>query len=217
MTTATEVYGFGLRGGRVWLEGSHVSELPVREWTAECLAGDETLLARCHGATLDIGCGPGRLAAALLSRRVLTLGIDISHDAVALARERGAAVLHRDVFGPLPREGQWQHALLADGNIGIGGDPIHLLVRCRELLARTGTVLLDLQGTGAHLRTDRVRLLAGDLASDWFHWSSLPTGALPAIAAATGFSVREVWRSAGRWQAELQPSDHWEGAGDAAE
>ncbi len=217
MTTATEVYGLGLRGGRVWLEGSHVSELPVRDWTCECLEGDQPLLARCHGATLDIGCGPGRLAAALLSRRVLALGIDISHDAVALARERGAAVLQRDVFGPLPREGQWQHVLLADGNIGIGGDPIRLLVRCRELLAPAGTVVLDLQGTGPHLRTDRVRLLAGDLASDWFHWSSLPTGALPAIAAATGFSVREVWRSAGRWQAELQLSDHWDGAGDASE
>ncbi|HEY3408814.1 MAG TPA: class I SAM-dependent methyltransferase [Propionicimonas sp.] len=216
MTTATDVYGLGLRGGRVWLEGSHVSELPVHDWTRERLGGDETLLARCRAATLDIGCGPGRLAAALLSRRVLALGIDISHDAVALAHQRGAAVLRRDVFGPLPREGRWQHALLADGNIGIGGDPIRLLLRCRELLAPTGTVLLDLQGTGAHLRTDRVRLLAGDLTSDWFHWSSLPTGALPAIAAATGFSVREIWRSAGRWQAELQLSDQWDGAGDAA-
>ncbi len=216
MTTATEVYGLGLRGDRVWLEGSQVSELPVRDWTRDYLDGDELLLTRCDGATLDIGCGPGRLAAALLARRVLALGIDISNEAVEIARAKGAAVLQRDVFGALPREGSWQHALLADGNIGIGGDPIRLLVRCRELLAPTGTVLLDLQGTGAHLRTDRVRLLAGDLASDWFHWSSLPTGALPAIAAATGFSVREVWRSAGRWQAELQLSDHWDGADDAA-
>ena len=215
MTTATEVYGLGLRGDRVWLEGSQVSELPVRDWTRDYLDGDSALLARCQGATLDIGCGPGRLAAALLARGVLALGIDISNEAVAIARGRGAAVLRRDVFGPLPREGSWQHLLLADGNVGIGGDPIRLLVRCRELLSATGTVLLDLQGTGAHLRTDRVRLLAGDLASDWFAWSSLPTGALPAIAEATGFSVRGVWRSAGRWQAELQPSDDGDGARDA--
>ena len=59
MTTATDVYGLGLRGSRVWLEGSHVSELPVHDWTRERLAGDQTLLARCLGATLDIGCGPG--------------------------------------------------------------------------------------------------------------------------------------------------------------
>ena len=198
MTTATEVYGLGLRGNRLWLEGGRVSELPVGDWRRDFLAGDNALLTRCQGATLDIGCGPGRLAAALLARRVLALGIDISHDAIALARARGAAVLQRDVFGALPREGSWQHALLADGNIGIGGDPIRLLFRCRELLTPTGTVLLDLQGTGAHLRTDRVRLRAGEVASDWFPWSSLPTGALPAIAAATGFSVQAVWRSAGR-------------------
>ena len=211
MTTATEVYGLGLGGDRVWLEGSRVTELPVRDWTSDHLEGDLDLIGRCQGPTIDIGCGPGRLAAALLARHVLTLGIDISKEAVALARARGAAVLQRDVFGPLPREGGWQHALLADGNIGIGGDPVRLLVRCRELLTPTGTVLLDLQGTGAHLRTDRVRLRAGDLASDWFHWSSLPTGALPAIAAATGFTVTDVWRSARRWQAELRVCDHWHG------
>ena len=210
MTTATEVYGLGLRGDRVWLEGSRISELPVCDWASDHLDGDETLLSRCQGPTLDIGCGPGRLAAALLARSVLALGIDISRDAVALARARSAAVLHRDVFGRLPREGGWRHALLADGNIGIGGDPIRLLARCRELLAPAGTVLLDLQGTGAHLRTDRLRLRAGDLASDWFHWSSLPTGALPAIAAATGFAVRDVWRSSGRWQAELEVCGHWD-------
>jgi SAM-dependent methyltransferase len=217
MTTATEVYGLGLRGDRIWLEGGRAGELPVRDWTGDHLAGDHTLLARCQGATLDIGCGPGRLAAALQARRVLALGIDISKEAVGLARARGAAVLQRDVFFPLPREGAWQHALLADGNIGIGGDPIRLLARCRELLAPTGTVLLDLQGTGAHLRTDRVRLRAGEVASDWFSWSSLPTGALPAIAAATGFSVQEVWRSAGRWQAELQVTARWDGGGDEAD
>ena len=217
MTTATEVYGLGLRGDRIWLEGARVGELPVSEWTGDHLAGDHTLLTRCQGATLDIGCGPGRLAAALLARRVLALGIDISHDAIALARARGAAVLQRDVFGALPREGSWQHALLADGNIGIGGDPIRLLFRCRELLTPTGTVLLDLQGTGAHLRTDRVRLRAGEVASDWFPWSSLPTGALPAIAAAAGFSVQAIWRSAGRWQAELQVTSQWDGAGDEAD
>jgi len=215
MTTATEVYGLGLRGDRVWFEGGQAGELPVRDWTSDELPGDRTLLARCDGATLDVGCGPGRLAAALQAQRVLALGIDISHEAIALGRARGAAVLQRDVFGRLPREGSWQHALLADGNIGIGGDPIRLLFRCRELLAPSGTVLLDLQGTGAHLRTDRVRLRAGEVASDWFCWSSLPTGALPAIAAASGFSVQGVWRSAGRWQAELRVTSRWDGAGDA--
>lgn len=209
MTTVAEVYGLGLAGDRVWLEGSRDAELPVRDWNRDHLDGDQALLDRCQGPTLDVGCGPGRLSTALLGRGVPTLGIDISRQAVALARLRGAAVLQRDVFRPLPREGGWGHALLADGNIGIGADPIRLLARCRDLLTPAGTVLLDLQGTGAHVRTDRVRLRAGDLASDWFHWSSLPTGALPAVAAAAGFGVQDVWCSAGRWQAELRTSDHW--------
>jgi SAM-dependent methyltransferase len=210
MTTAAEVYSLGLRGDRVWLEGTRPRELPVAEWTRDRLDGDQALLERCVGPTLDVGCGPGRLAAALLARRILALGIDVNTDAVAQARARGAAVLQRDVFCPLPREGAWRHVLLADGNIGIGGDPIRLLVRCRELLAPSGTVLLDLQGTGAHVRTHRLRLRAEGVASDWFHWSSLPTGALPAIAAACGLSVVGVWRSAGRWQAELGVSGEWQ-------
>ena len=33
-------------------------------------------------------------------------------------------MLRRDLFAPLPGEGRWHHVLLADGNIGIGGDPV---------------------------------------------------------------------------------------------
>ena len=40
---------------------------------------------------------------------------------------RGGAALRRDVFAPLPGEGRWYTALLADGNVGIGGDPVALL------------------------------------------------------------------------------------------
>ncbi len=34
MTTVAEVYGLGLAGDRVWLEGSRTTELPVRDWTS---------------------------------------------------------------------------------------------------------------------------------------------------------------------------------------
>ena len=54
----------------------------------------------------------------------------------------------RDVFGPLPGEGRWDTALLADGNIGIGGDPVALLARVRELLAPEGRVVVDLAAPG---------------------------------------------------------------------
>ena len=212
MTTAIDVYSLGLAGERVWVEGAALTELPVRSWASQEIPGDPSLLDRCLGPTLDVGCGPGRLTAALLTRGVLALGIDVCEAAVAMARVRGAAVLRRDVFGPLPREGSWWHVVLADGNIGIEGDPVRLLHRCRELLTDGGSVLVDLQGTGGSLRTDEVRLRSGRHASDWFRWSSLPTGALPPIAAASGFDVAALWQTAGRWQAELRTSSRWPGS-----
>ncbi|HEX5199142.1 MAG TPA: methyltransferase domain-containing protein [Actinoplanes sp.] len=117
-------------------------------WSQDHLPGDEALLARCDGPTLDVGCGPGRLAGSLARRGCPALGIDISDVAVRLARRRGATALRRDVFGPLPGAGRWQHVLLADGNIGIGGDPARLLRRCRRLLAPHGRLHVEAAAPG---------------------------------------------------------------------
>ena len=62
------------------------------------------------------------------------------------ARCHGACC--RSVFQPVPGEGGWDTVLLADGNIGIGGDPVALLTRCRELLAPAGRVLVELDPPG---------------------------------------------------------------------
>ncbi len=51
-----------------------------------------------------------------------------------LARSCGALALHRDVFATVPGTGDGgRGSLLADGNIGIGGDPDALLSRVAEL------------------------------------------------------------------------------------
>lgn len=210
MTTALDVYALGLRGERLWLaHGSRRQELPVAHWTSDRIPGDDDLLSRCTGPTLDIGCGPGRLSVALLGRGQVGLGVDVCADAVAVARRRGAMALQRDVFGRLPREGLWQHLLLADGNIGIGGDPIRLLTRCRQLVADHGSVLVDLQGEGSRVHTRRVRLEAAGHTSEEFAWSTVPSGALGAIAASASFEVVDVWRSGDRLQAELRPGANW--------
>ncbi|MGE7439557.1 class I SAM-dependent methyltransferase, partial [Kitasatospora sp. NPDC001175] len=115
--------------------------LTLHRLDTEPSTADETLLKRCTGPVLDIGCGPGRLTQALTRRGVVTLGIDIAPCAVARTLAVGAAALRRSVFDPLPNEGDWQTLVLADGNIGIGGDPQALLRRCAQLAAPDGVLL----------------------------------------------------------------------------
>ena len=90
----------GLLGHGCWLEltnGERI-ELPVERWTEDSGEGDDILLDACTGPTLDIGCGPGRLTAALAGRGLAALGVDSSHTAVRLTRRRGAIALRRNVF-----------------------------------------------------------------------------------------------------------------------
>jgi len=181
-----------------------VLPLAVQRWQDDADGDDGWLLERCRGATLDLGCGPGRLVVALADRGVPALGVDVSVQAVERCLQRGAAVLHRDAFERLPGEGRWEHVVLADGNIGIGGDPVALLRRCRDLLSRDGTVLLELEpGVGlwqgaAHLvseESDRPgpghEDLPDDLAGTWFPWAVLGPEAVDEVATAAGLRVTE--------------------------
>ena len=97
----------------------------------------------CEGPTIDLGCGPGRLVAHLVRRGIPALGVDLSATAVQLARRSGAPALRRDVFEPLPGTGRWQTVLLADGNVGLSGDPRRVLRRAAELLMRGGRCVAE--------------------------------------------------------------------------
>jgi SAM-dependent methyltransferase len=198
------------RDGRVW-------ELPVPRWSADAGPGDLRLLARCSGATLDVGCGPGRMAAALSGRGVRALGVDVSPSAVAMARSRGATALNRDIFS-LGGGRRWQHILLVDGNVGIGGDPVRLLWRCRDLLLPGGTVLVDVAAPGHGLRVTTARLVGATGAGGWFAWAVLGFDALEVVAAAAGLQVADAWfvEDEQRWQAELVHAGRWAAPGRAA-
>ncbi|WP_328345761.1 class I SAM-dependent methyltransferase [Micromonospora sp. NBC_00421] len=174
-------------------------------WCRDATAGDATLLARCTGPTLDVGCGPGRLTGALIDAGRPALGIDVSAIAVRLARRRGAVALQRDVFGPVPGAGRWRHLLLADGNIGIGGDPHRLLRRCRRLLAADGRLHAELAppGTPAWSGTATVQTPGG--TGSPLPWACVPLDDLAALAGDTALRVRDTWTEAGRWFATLTP------------
>ena len=139
------VFDSALTGSPVRLITHDGRELPTAatRWYAPANHDDQWLLRRCTGPTVDLGCGPGRLVAALTARAIPALGIDCSPHAVRECRHRGGTALRRDLFDVLPDEGRWHHALLADGNIGIGGNPHTLLRRCATLIRPGGTLLIE--------------------------------------------------------------------------
>jgi SAM-dependent methyltransferase len=176
--------------------------LPVDGWLHESPA-DRSILDRCQGPTLDIGSGPGRLTVALAERGIPTLGIDIAPYAVDLARSSGALVMLRDVFGRVPGTGRWMTVLLADGNIGIGGDPAALLRRVGELLAPEGRALVELGPPGTPLRREHVRLRHAELTSPWFPWAFVGTDHIEDVARDAGLGDVETWTAGGRWFAAI--------------
>lgn len=184
-------------------EAGERRRLPVEAWTGPVSASDKSLLGRCTGPTLDLGCGAGRLVHALQLSGVPTLGVDLSGHAVRSAVGRGAIAIRRDLFAPLPAEGRWQTILLADGNIGIGGDAVRLLSRCRELLAPGGRILLDLARPGTGYVRRQVRLAAGKRHSEWFDWCWLDHQAVAVLAVPCGLRLADYWTAGDRWLAEL--------------
>ena len=178
-----------------------VLPLATQRWQDDADGDDAWMVGRCAGPTLDLGCGPGRLVVALADHGVPALGVDVSVQAVQRCLDRGAAVLHRDAFERLPGEGRWEHVVLADGNIGIGGDPVGLLRRCRDLLVGGGTIIVELEPEAAlwqgaaHLEGD-----ASDEAEDgaepvwvsgWFPWAVLGPAAVDDVAAQAGLVVTD--------------------------
>ncbi|WP_250283715.1 MULTISPECIES: class I SAM-dependent methyltransferase [unclassified Frankia] len=209
----TAVYEAGLRSvsGQLWIRHTdgRREPLPVGRWRGSAKPGDASLLRRCNGPTLDVGCGPGRLAAALTSSGVPALGIDVAPFAVRLARRAGAVALRRDVFGHLPGEGRWAVLVLADGNIGIGGDPVRLLRRTAELLAPAGRALIELEPPGTPTGTSLIRLEGPDgRLSRAFPWTFVGVEEITHLAADADLRVTETWHGQGRYFAVLSTGRH---------
>ena len=178
--------------------------LPVSRWLDAVGPADDKLLRRAVGPVLDVGCGPGRYLHALAARGVPALGVDVSPVAVHLARRQGAEAVVGSIFGQVPEVGCWRTALLADGNIGIGGRPAALLQRLSALLAGDGRVLAELASPGTGTAARRLRLRVGDERSGWFDWAEVAADAIDEPAEEAGLVVVDRWSLYGRWFAELR-------------
>jgi SAM-dependent methyltransferase len=189
-----------------WLRSTCGRVIPVesaRWWEAPGPEEDE-VLARVLPHALDIGCGPARHTLALAERGVAATGIDISAAVVRAARARGARVLHRDVFGPVPDVGTWGSALLLDGNVGIGGDPARLLTRVRDLLRPGGLLLVETAPPGAGTASLRVRAETHRRRSGWFAWAIVDADDLPALGQVAGLPCVDRWSAGDRWFGRLE-------------
>ncbi|MFI9328636.1 SAM-dependent methyltransferase [Kitasatospora sp. NPDC052868] len=194
-----------VRAGRgpLWLRREDGRRIPldVERWCAPAAGADHGLLRRCTRLTapvVDLGCGPGRLVAALLGLGVPALGVDITRAAVARTRSLGGPALCRSVFDRLPAEGRWGGALLADGNLGIGGDPGLLLGRSAELLAPGGVLLVEVEPREVDERiTVRVEGRHGRLGPP-FAWARCGAAATARRAERAGLVETERWSSHGR-------------------
>lgn len=188
------LYGDCLEGTLIELErpDGWRAPLSVDAWR-RIRPGDESLLARCRGATLDVGSGPGRLAAALATRGIPVLAVDVTPQAVEMTRRQGALALQRDVFARLPGTGRWETILLVDGNIGIGGDAASLLARIAELLSPTGQALVEVEPPGRTGGAERMRLRCGTKVGPWFRWDRVDTDRIGTLATNAALVVGEMW------------------------
>jgi SAM-dependent methyltransferase len=212
MTAPVAVFGAALRRAErgepallrlVGPDGAAVRALDPDAWHGELRPGDRGLVARCPDRTVDLGCGPGRLTGALRASGRRVVGVDMSAQAVRYARRHGAPVLHQDLFRPLPGEGGWRGALLADGNIGIGGDPARLLRRCRRLVGPAGSVLVEVDPPGARTWSGTVALAGPGRTSAPFAWAFVAADDVAAIAGRAALRLVETWTEAGRWFVRL--------------
>ncbi|TWE12262.1 class I SAM-dependent methyltransferase [Rudaeicoccus suwonensis] len=201
-----EAFSHALRGEQCLLTDADGSSwaLPVMEWQDTDNPDDDLLLGLCVGMTLDVGCGPGRLTAELGRRGHVALGIDVVPEAVEQSRGRGAIAMLRDVFAPVPGEGRWHTVLLADQNIGIGGDPVALLIRMGQILAYDGRVVVEVAAPSEPTRIGDVWLDCACGRSEPFRWATVSAVDLPAIAAEAGFDVTSRWNNDRKWVCMLE-------------
>ena len=180
-------------------DGGRALPMDVKRWNAHADAADLSLLRSATGPLLDIGCGPGRMVRAAMDMGLAVLGVDVSPTAIDIARAEGLSVIERSVFDRLPAEGQWQTVLLVDGNVGIGGDVRAMLVRCLELLAPSGEIVIELHPDRSTHSTYSARVIGENGGhSEVFPWAEIGLEPLLDIARDLGLVARQAWDFDGR-------------------
>ena len=202
------LYDSALTGERCWIrhEDGSLHRMPVHRWLGRRRSDrsfDREVVGLCDGPIIDLGCGPGRMVVNLIQRGVPALGVDLSATAVNLARRSGAPALLQDVFAPLPDTGRWSTVLLADGNVGLGGDPWRVLLRAGELLHSGGRCVTEFDCATAGVVSRWVRLESSRTIGPWFRWASVGIDGARRLAEDVGLTVTAVHPIGDRVRATL--------------
>jgi SAM-dependent methyltransferase len=173
--------------------------MDVDRWSADADTTDLTLLSGVRGPVLDIGCGPGRMVRGAVALGLEVLGIDVSPAAIEVARAEGLPVLFASVFDAIPHEGAWQTVLLVDGNVGIGGDVPAMLMRCHDLIASDGEIVVELNADDTTDRAYTGTLVDSDGGSSaLFPWAEVGLDRITSLAPTLGLELRRSWVTDGR-------------------
>lgn len=100
--------------------------------------------------------------------------------------------MRANLFTPLPAEGSWDQVLLADGNIGIGGDPVRMLRRAAGLLAPGGLLIAELESSAAGVQHETLRWETNEHVGPWFPWSRVGVDAVGDLAQAAGLVASTI-------------------------
>jgi SAM-dependent methyltransferase len=176
-----------------------VTVLDLCTWARPANGLERMVLRDLRGPVLEVGCGPGRLVAALAEAGTVALGIDTSPFALELAARRGASTYNGSIFGPVPDEGCWESALLVDGSIGIGGDPVVLLRRVHAVLRPGGIALVEVRPPGAPSSRGVAAVEHALGTFETIAWAELGVDQLHEVAARAGFDVERRRRIGARW------------------
>lgn len=171
-----------------------IAVLDLRTWARPANRLERRLLRDLRGPVLEIGCGPGRLVAALTEAGTTALGLDTSPLAVELAARRGAPAHNGSIFDTVPDEGHWASALLIDGSIGIGGDPVSLLRRVRDVLRPRGVALVEARPAGNAEAPAVATVEQTDGTFRTFAWAEVAVDEIDHVAHHAGFVVERLHR-----------------------
>lgn len=203
--TTIEIYGRllehaagGEHDGHVRTAAGLPAALPLRRWLAPAASADLLVVEQATAPVLDVGCGPGRMLAALEAQGRAATGIDVSPVAVRLARRRGGHALRASVFSPRVPVAAWASVLLLDGNIGIGGDPERLLARTAELLRPGGETIVEVDPPGGGSTVVGMRLEGAGAVGPWFDWARVDADAIAVVARCAGLRVAGRFEGDGR-------------------